>query len=579
MAEDILKLLANPANQAILTLLRVEPTYPRKIGDLLSLPETEVARRLRAMEGAGVVKSAWKHIGKNVKMYELAVDRFTVQVAPEGMRVEAADGAEGGPRRASHTVNPFPVLIPESDAFIGRTAELKVLTEASTVLVTGLAGIGKTSLVAHHVRDRFPAENVFWHTFRGVESLNWIANRLGLFMAQHGHRDLLEAVEEGTDAADKRARVLAALAAPDLCFVLEDLHRIEDQPVADLLTDSANQPEPGHLILTSREHIPHNPAQGHIRALPLGGITDDDVADFFAEHGQPLDKALLPRLREEVGGHPLALQLFLQAMRQRGVAPEGLLDRVPEEGLEEYLLQEIHDTLEEDERRVMGHASIFRAPFHADDLGALSDRPVTGPLLRLRKRHLIQGHGDRYTLHEVIRNFFYTLLQDKKRLHEKLARHLLQAGTLETRLEAMHHYLQAGRRDKVLRMVEEDLDLREFDLVGAGYQALYLETLGLFDRDEVTRPRHWALIQDEKGDIWHHRGEHARALEHYDEAAAIFGEIGEAARLADLAWKRALCRRDLGDTQAAKTLCEEGLGHAEEGSQERARIEALVQEL
>lgn len=569
MAEDLLKLLANPTNQAILTLLRVEPTYPRKIGDLLSLAETEVARRLRTMEAAGLVESGWKYIGKNVKLYSLRNDAFTLAVTPEGIRLAASDGEEMA------TVNPFPMQVPEPVHAIGRAEERRRILKGDVVLVTGIPGIGKTSLVADVVTQASPPGTLFWHTFRGVESMDWLANRLGVFLAQHGDRDLLDMVESDAPLPDRRAGLLAALKGAKQCIVLEDLHRVGDPTVQELLTDAANQGTAGKLVLTSREQIPHNPAAGHIEAIGLQGIGDGDVQALFAAHEVDLPEGLLPRVREELGGHPLAIELFIQTMREKEVEPEALLDRIPEEGLEEYLLQEIHDALDGEERRVLGHASLFRRPLRPDDLSVLSERPVTGPLLHLRRRHLVKAQGDQYTLHEVVRNFAYNLLQDKPRLHERLGRHLEQAEGLESRLEAMHHYLQAGRKGKVLKMVEQDLDLQDFDLVDAGFASLYLETLDAFGQGDVARPRQWALIEDERGDIWYHRGEAERALGHYDAAAAIFQGEGDDRRLADLAWKQALCHRDLGHAEEVARCIDDGLARAEPESQERERLESL----
>ncbi|HEV8358871.1 MAG TPA: hypothetical protein VGR28_00295, partial [Candidatus Thermoplasmatota archaeon] len=554
MPDDLLGVLANRTNQAILGLLTVEPTYPRRIATLLSLSEPEVARRLRQMEGLGLVASRWTNIGKNVKMYQLLADAVSVRFTAEGLRVEMArrDG-----HRAGAVVNALVAEIPIPTGFVGRADELRALAgPESVVVLEGMAGIGKTSLAAAHARALQAERSVYWHSFRGVESLGWLANRLSLFFAQHGKPALLEAVERGAELADKRALMLEGIDDPRVAVVLDDVHLVEDEAVRTFLTDAIARTRQGRLVLTSRERPRYDPSLQHVKLLYLGGLRDEDVRTLLAAKGVSIAPELLPRLRDEVGGHPLALNLFLETASQPGQSIEGLLDRVPERNIEEWLLQEVYETLDEDEREVLAHASVFRTRFGSDDVAALSKRNTDGPMVKLRRRLLVQQLNGDFALHEVVRNFFYSRLRTRKELHERAAAHYLGKGSLEGHLEAIHHFLAAGRRDRVLELLERNLDLREFDVIDAGYQSLYLAALEMFPREEVEDPRRWALMADEKGDIWFHRADFARALQHYDEAEAFFGKAKDAVRLADLAWKRAMALQKLGKIKEAKASVE-----------------------
>lgn len=580
MAEEVLKFLANRTNQGILSLLRVEPTYPRKVADLLSLSETEVSRRLKQMEGMGLVEGEWAYIGKNVKLYKLLTDKVHLQITPEGLQLELS--STDGPAARTALVNPITNPLPEPEAFVGRRGELEELRGEETVcVIEGMPGIGKTSLVAQYARDVRSQRPVFWHSFRGVESLNWLANRLAVFRAQNGDRALLEATEAHLEPADLREAVLRGLDDEAFVIILDDVHTLQDEEVSTLISDAIARVRQGKLVVSGRERPRYDPTLGHVKLLHLGGLDDEAVGAFLEQKGIDLDADLLPLVRQEVGGHPLALNLFLEAARDLGVEPRELLDRIPESNLEDYLLQEIYGALSENERRVLSIASVFRTSFAIDDLRVLSTKNPEGALFKLRKRLLLQGLEGEYQLHEVLRNFFYNLLEDehKRTLHAKAAKHYLGTGTLEGRLEAMHHLLAADKRDRVLRLLEQDLDLQEFDFIDAGYQNLYLSILELFTQAEVGDDRRWALIEDEKGDILYHRSEPKAALAHYEAAVALFDAEGDAERLADLAWKRALCHQRLGNDKTARKLIEEGLEVAPEGGIERERLEELKTQL
>ncbi len=579
MSEDVLKLLAHPTNQAILNLLRVEPTYPRKIGDLISVGETEIARRLRRMEEMGFVTSGWGRVqDRNVKLYHLAADRYTIHVTPDGLHVTLHSVTAG--RETTLALNPFPAHIPEPDGFVGRQSELADLAgDGSVWIVKGLPGSGKTSLVATHARNhRASGGLLWWHAMRGVESLDWLANRLAVLLAREGDTALLEAIEADAGTAERRERLLAALDHPGLLTVLEDVHQIEDPVVREWLEDAIARTRNGHLILTTRERIPHDRSAAHIQRIELEGLDDDAVGALFAAKNVPFDDALLPRVRDEVGGHPLALNLFLETVKDLECAVEELLDRIPEADLENYLLEEIHGHLDEADRRVLAHASILHGDFAPEELEAISDKDPRPALLRLRQRLLVSADDrGRYSLSEVIRNFFHNLLADKARLHERIARYLQKTGRIEDRLEAMHHHVESGHPERALKLLEEDLDLDDFDRIDAGYKNHYQRLLQQFGRKDVRSDRHWALIQDELGDIHHHDGNMEVALRYHEEAAQWFTGVGDNDRVAELAWKRAVALRELGKQEEAAILCREALSSTGGDEQTRKQLAAFAQ--
>ena len=575
--EELFKIFSSRTNRAILGLLAVEPTYPRKIGNLLAVSEGEAARRLKQMEGLGLVLGTWSYVGKNIKLYKLAADRITLEFRADGIHVQTGQGSAG--RSPGFTLLPFAPNMPMTDRFLGREKELQALAGTERViLVEGMPGIGKTALVAHHIQALDDGRAVFWHTFRGLESLHWLANRFAVFLAQQGEPALLHAVEQGTDIADNRELMLRSIDNDRFVLVLDDAHRIEDPAVREFLSDVVNRVQRTKLIVTTRESPRFDSTLPARRIMHLGGLDDQAVNAFFHSKQIALPPELLPKVRDEVGGHPLALNLLLEAAQELGVPVVQLLDKIPERNIEDYLLQEVYGSLSEDEKQVLLLASLFRASFSADDLNAISKKPYDHVLLKLRRRLLLQPRGQDFMLHEVIRNFFYKLLRDRESFHAKLASHYLTKRSIEGRLEAMHHYLAAGRKDQLLHLLQEDLDLKDFDVIDAGYQNLYYSILTLFQKSEVTDPRRWALICDEKGDILLHRGDGEGALKFYDEAHAYFLKAKEKARIADLAWKRGLALERLGRHDEARRSAEAGLKLADEG-QTKGRLQELLQRL
>lgn len=81
---DVVKIVSNGSNRAILAALAEAPSYARALARRVGLTEGEVQRRLRRMEIAGLVRGGWRHAGKTIKEYRLLA---------AGLDVRFADGA------------------------------------------------------------------------------------------------------------------------------------------------------------------------------------------------------------------------------------------------------------------------------------------------------------------------------------------------------------------------------------------------------------------------------------------------------------------------------------------------------
>lgn len=567
---EVLKALAHPSNQAIMIVLAAEPSYARRIATLVDITESEVTRRLRSLEQLGIVTSSWEHIGRNVKMYKPAAVAYTIRFDAEGMHVNTEQA--GG---ASHDslVDPFEPRIPEAIDIVGRGPLIEqVRSDMPVVGLEGLAGIGKTSILAQGANA---AEGpVFWHSFRGIESTTWLLNRLAVFLAAHGHNDLVHAIHEGAELAERRERLLEFFDQPGLHYYFDDLHWIGDDPIKALLRDMAASAKKSRVRMASREALPIDAVHGHVQVL--GGLEGDAVRQLLASDEVTPDDEDLDALAE-VGGHPLALHLLADVSTQSGRPIHDILKGAQPDALVDFLLREVDEGLSEHERRVMAHGSLFREGFTMDKLRWVT-KAHEATLLGLRRKHLVELRGDRYTLHDLVRAFFHGMVDDAPRQHAKIASRYQENETLEGHIEALHHLLEANDQREVRRLLQRNLDLHEFDLVDSGYTSMYRDLLNLFKRKDVDEHT-WALIQDELGDIHFQRGEYEAALQSYEVADAYFQANPEGTRDEDIAWKSAMAHRHLGNEKVAVEIVDKALETAPEDGVERERLEDLAGKL
>jgi len=568
---DILKLLQNRTNQAILCLLAAEPSYVRRTAALLGLSESEVTRRLRAMERTGLVASEWSHIGRNVKMYRPATETVHVSFAPDGVRI----GLGGGREPARVVVDPHPVVVPPAGHVAGREAERAVLAEAPVAVVHGLPGIGKTALVAAHAAAQ--SAPVFWHAFRGVESLGWLVNRLGVFYARLGDSSVLAAAEGGLAPADQRALLLQAVVRAEALLVFDDVHSIDEPRLREWIDDAIRCEAAARIVVVGRRPWPVPPGHGRIRVLALAGLARPAIVEMLGQHGVEAGDHVLRMAEDALGGHPLALRLAVEAAQRTGRPLEAVLEGLPAEGLDAYLMEEVDAHLSPGERLCLAGASLFEAGFTMADLRAVQPKARRGDVLRLQRHGFLEPRGAAHALHEIVRTHFRARLDDSRVFHARAARHFVGLGTLEGHLAALHHHLEAGERDEAMRLLERNLDLHEFRLIDAGYARIYARLLRVLD-DADLPPRLRAIIEDEKGDLCFAEGDAAGACRHYEAAYAYFEAHPEGWEDEDLAWKRAMALDALGRRGEALEVVRNALPGAPPG-RARVRLEALLETL
>ena len=217
-----------------------------------------------------------------------------------------------------------------------------------TVVVAG-AGFGKSTLAAHVAARHRSA----WYTLDGSD--RQLGTLVAGVVAALRHplpdlpADLAAPVEGSIEVSDEaeilgRAQAAAALVGDalqdaidgDVLLVLDDLHAIEDSPIAWRFVEALIRLAPPelHLLVTSRNELPFGVERlrGQGQVLDLGGATlafsapeigrvivavldDDDLDDEARVH-------IAERVLRATDGWPAAVRLALEAYRGRpGRAP------------------------------------------------------------------------------------------------------------------------------------------------------------------------------------------------------------------------------------------------------------------
>ena len=195
------------------------------------------------------------------------------------------------------------------------------LIQPSLLVITGLGGIGKTSLLSFALRSWLTQEappilRVLWAVLRvgEAEALGEEAaeQAMGLLLGQLGKQ--LELSLEGLSNHEERLQAIAKhLLACRQRFVIV-LDDVKSKAEADLALKVALSLLPlAQIVITSDRNISHN----QVHRFGLGELSEAHALELLRleakRHGyEPLSDDEAQQLYQEVGGHPLALKLIAE---------------------------------------------------------------------------------------------------------------------------------------------------------------------------------------------------------------------------------------------------------------------------
>ncbi len=514
---ELLKTLSNKTNLEIINLLKNEPSYPRKISEILGMQEGYISRILTHLEKIGILRSKWVYRERNVKLYYVDTKEINIVFEPDGLKIKVKTRGE---KEVSVSYDAFKFDIPEASQFVGRTREIAKVELSPIVVIEGIPGIGKTYLAAKYAEKAQKEEKkIFWHTFTEIDSFHYLINKLSVFLNNMGYSNLLEYVkQEGKDN-----RVLLSLfqagISEDMVFVFDGFQKVSDTKIVFLFKLLKNVR--GKIIITSRERPPFlSLSRTDIVEVRLSSLDEKETREFLHSRGVALHDEFVTCAHRRLGGHPLSLDMFCETIQEKEAAD--VLKNAPVTEVEDYLWSEIFEKLSERDRKLVECLSMFRVPASPEFLQNICELPGFWTILKgLEKRMFIKRQNGGYVLPSPIMEFTYRKVADKEELHTKIAHYYLEQSSPEGLLEAMYHFLQAGNQEKAAEIAAKPQDV---DLIEQGYLSPYMKILTQFSKVQLS-PELWCSITYAKGRILTLLGDLKNALKEFEEMKAIAEEI------------------------------------------------------
>ena len=420
---------------------------------------------------------------------------------------------------------------PAVRAFYGREREMGILSGLLTsetkrmVVINGIPGIGKTTLLAKFAQMVRESTNVFWYKVHEWANLKALLRPLAEFLSQMGRRNLewylnqTEAplVGEATHILETDLKDVSVL------LIFDDVHKADPSVLEFLgaLLTIMEGMEHVRAVCTARE-LPtfYSRAavfQGLVVELNLEGLDRESSVQMMRSRG--LSQADVEEVFRVTSGHPLFLELIDDPKLALG------------KNIRIFIEQEVFSRLGVAERKIMSIAAVFRYPVLIDAFFIMeeeihlaagmdkvelegADYAVSYEAVDslLSKSIIYESVGRLIGMHDLLREFALSRLTPRQRkvYHRAASRYYLQDGSAPARVEGLYHSLMAGDLQTAASIAAGD----GRSIINKGYATQFAPLLDRLVRDmDGTDRKDLVEISLLQGEVLYLQGEWDRALE------------------------------------------------------------------
>ncbi|MDW5552019.1 tetratricopeptide repeat protein [Methanosarcina sp.] len=476
---------------------------------------------------------------------------------------------------------------------------LTYLEKHKILLISGVGGVGKSTL-ARALIDLRP-KNVpepFWFSFYENQdvTLGDILEKLSAYMKapeiasfknerrEPGKTD----VDRLTGELHRRSEIWIFF--DDLNTVLEDT-KFSDKGIEILFSSLRYSSHNAKIIVTSRILPKFENGESLIDVIEdekkqhLNGLRTNFAVDYLVKNGlDSLEPDKLKKLTDSVDGHPLALKLLVELVKNSGV--DDILEdlSVYQEQKEVTILKarKLFEKLVGEEKGLLERISVYREPVEMKGLkNMFIEKTSSGAIKKLIDKSLLEtNHEGKYWLHPLVQEFSYEDLKNKKEVHKFAVRYYLSLPTLEKPakkediqplIEAHYHACMAEEYDQAFNIIFDNNLYEYLDLWG-NYTVLIdlfskLLLKNSFGKENLQKEketnstiykvfinfysklspknyfitkifqkdgRYNSTVFGHLGLIYNDLGEYRKAIEYYEQALKISREIGD--RRAEGTW-------------------------------------------
>lgn len=430
---------------------------------------------------------------------------------------------------------------PVPEDFVGREELIKDILEASSqarfVSLTGISGIGKSSLLKMLAATLSDRDKTFWYEFiPGLVSIEDLIFKLSRFIVERSEITK-QTSNLATGEPSVRAhieRLIDELNEGDYRLYLDAYEAaVNDEDVNGFFLLLKNRLRKGLVFIASETRPPiftlSDEQGGLVQNFIVEGLTAEEIITYFEKKGIEVTFEIAEQLDDLLGGIPLALSLLAGTIDEAGNEQELLAQaETVKERVVEELFEFVYQKLNAGEKELLTTAALMSLPFAKKNLlaahRAAFGKNAGGDFIALVRRNLIIDlSADYFYVHKTIDSLALTMTNaDLEAARETIAEHFLETlpDDYYANLESLLLFVKAKNYDRAANVASDLIDRRflVFDLEMA-------ENIlkNLADKPIGPETRMWFL--GDRGLVAHHLHRYDESEEFYEQMRALAVEL------------------------------------------------------
>lgn len=471
--------------------------------------------------------------------------------------------------------------------------KIKKCSHFPLTLIKAGPGYGKSTMLGFYFKNF--AKNYYWFNITGEDNelFNFIYDLIYSVRISRNEfgTGILKLLDETESLRDNWNHIINMFInnlwevygaeKEDMYLVIEDLHRVQEQPeILEVIIYIVNNLPPGiHLVMTSRTLSTNFPWQqwklkGKVLTLSEEDLAfgEEEIRDFFAiRKGKKLEKNVIQMIVEKTEGWAIALEMLSESFNLEKIEDLDEEMRDNSQELFDFLAFDVLDKQEKEIRDFLLNCSILNYLNESICLHLFG--PTGSELMQqvIKKELFIHDYGKaNYRFHSLFRDFLlHVALEENypiRQLHTRAAKYFLDGEHYE---EAINHLIKAGEFSQAVALI---IKISPEHIEGARFNTLlyWLKRIP----EDIYNLNPWLYVI--LGDIHRLTSEFHLALSLYEKAEKLkFQNIFTS----EVLQRKALVYLDTVQPSRAEPLLQQALDLKESISErEKAGLLALIAE-